>query len=160
MISDVSLLRLLFEEHGNRKAEAVKNIKDDRWTHSPEEFLASLSKSRRPEYLTQYSLGELAAMDLYKLEGFDIGFAISSDGDIVAVHNNEPDVKGIGDELIQAAIRKGGYKLDHFDGPLSDYYERNGFIEYHREPYDPSISGGKMLPGNPDVIFRKLTTSL
>lgn len=147
---------LFFENLGERKALAIQSIRNDQWIHDPNSFLASLGKSKRPQYLTKFSLDELAGMHLYKLDGFNIGFAIKPDGDIVAIHNNESDIKGIGDELIQAAIRKGGFKLNHFDGPLSDYYERNGFIEYHREPYDPSKNSGEAVQGNPDVVFRRL----
>jgi hypothetical protein len=92
--------------------------------------------------LTPYSDEELNGMKLFKVRGKMIGFALkkSDSGkhdEIVAVHNNEEGVNGIGDHLIQAAIRNGGVRGDHFDGHLTDLYRRNGFVTVRTDKYNP-----------------------
>lgn len=94
--------------------------------NNTKEFQKSLKSGDRGEFLTDYTEDEYGAMNTYKIKGYNIGFAIKSDGDIVSVHNNS-GIKGLGSEIIQAAIRYGGTKLDHFDGFLTGLYERNGF---------------------------------
>jgi hypothetical protein len=77
----------------------------------------------------------------------------------VAVHNNEPDVKNIGDQLIQSAIDNGAQYLDHFDGFLSNFYQSKGFKEIGRDKYDPQYDpNGEFAQkyGKQDVIYRKL----
>lgn len=123
-------------------------IKTDQWEQSnPQSFLASLNSGKRSEMLTPYSAGELSKMRLYKVQGFNAGFAVKSDGDIVAVHNNT-GVGGIGGELIKAAKRNGGVKLDHFDGFLTGFYERFGFKVASHEPFndDYAPQGWKYTP--------------
>lgn len=113
--------------------------------------------------LTDYTPAELSKMKLFKLKNYNIGFALKNFEDkgyseIVAVHNNEPEVKNIGNELIQSAVRNGGHYLDHFDGFLSSLYERNGFVEYKREPYNPEYDPNNEFSkkyGKQDVIYRK-----
>jgi hypothetical protein len=101
-------------------------------------------------------------MKLFKLRGFNIGFALKQkDGqftEIVAVHNNEPDVRGVGKLLVRAAVQNGGRYLDHFDGFLSPLYQSSGFREYARDKYDPKYDpDGKFEKqyGRQDVIYRK-----
>lgn len=133
----------------NPGSESLVNlIKADQWdTPDPQEFLASLTSGKRSEMLTPYSAGELAKMHLFKVRGSNAGFAIKSDGDIVAVHNNT-GVGGIGGELIKAAKRNGGVKLDHFDGFLTGFYERFGFKVVSHEPFndDYAPQGWKYTP--------------
>jgi len=114
------------------------------------------------EMLTSYSIPELEEMKLFKLKNYDIGYALKKkDGEfseIVSVFNNEPNVKGIGDDLMKSSIKNGGCYLDHFDGFLSKLYEKLGFVEYDRYEFDPQYDeGGKFEKkyGKSDVIFRK-----
>lgn len=70
--------------------------------------------------------------------------------------NNSP-IRGIGDAMVQSAVRMGGKYLDHFDGFLTDLYSRNGFVEYNRVPYDPQYDPNgefKNKYGPVDVIYR------
>jgi hypothetical protein len=123
-------------------------IKTDQWeTPDPQKFHASLTSGKRSEMLTPYSVGELAKMNLFKVKDFNAGFAIKQDGDIVAVHNNT-GVSGIGGELMKAAKRNGGVKLDHFDGFLTGFYERLGFKVVSHEPWndDYAPQGWKYTP--------------
>lgn len=113
-------------------------------------FLTSLRKSKRTEYLSDLAEDDLNSVRVFKLPNYDIGFALDGD-EIIAVHNNEPNVREIGDMLIQSAVRHGGRRLSHFDGYLSGFYEKNGFIEYKREPYNPDLAKVQ-IEGKPDVI--------
>jgi len=123
-----------------------------------ENFIKSLLKSKHPGFLTLYSVKEyMNDFTTYKVKGYDIGYAIKSDGDIVSVFNNS-NVRNISNELIQSAIKHGGHKLDHFDGFLSGLYDKFGFKEYHRDKwndeYKPQNWDGKA--GQPDVVYRQL----
>jgi len=145
-------------------------IQAGKWDRNPKHFKASLDKSRHSKMLTQYSVEDLAKMDTYKVPGYDIGFALkdhdgSEDGgsgekgrvEIVAVHNNS-NVKGIGKDLMKAAIAAGGTVLDHFDGFLSEFYKGLGFEEYKRDEYNPDYDeGGEFAKkyGKQAVIYRK-----
>tara|TARA_Y100001973_G_scaffold106828_1_gene188590 strand:+ start:17 stop:751 length:735 start_codon:yes stop_codon:yes gene_type:complete len=135
---------------------------------SPKQFLDSLSKSDKPEMLTKYSAGELSKMQLFKLSGNNIGFALKQytnpvtdkpefgRSEIVAVHNNEPGVGGIGKMLMKSAISNGGCYLDHFDGFLSKLYKDLGFEEYMRYDFNPDYAPKDFVQkyGKQDVIYR------
>jgi hypothetical protein len=134
------------------KPSAIEEIMADVWDTDVSHFMNSLRKSKKPEYLSDFSEKDFGNMRVFKLPNYDIGFALDGD-EIVAVHNNESGVHGIGDLLIQSAVKHGGKRLSHFDGYLSDFYEKNGFVEYRREPYDPSLVKTQ-LANKPDVIWR------
>ncbi len=144
----MKLFSVLFETN----QAAIEEIKTGIWDTNPQRFLDSLSKTRYSEYLTNYTEDDLKNLKVFKLPNYNIGFALDGD-EIVAVHNNEPTVRGIGDMLILAAVKQGGRKLSHFDGYLSGFYEKNGFVEYMRKPFDPSLAKHP-IDGNPDVIWR------
>lgn len=152
------------EEVSPESAAVTDMIRHDRWEKiTPEQFSASLRKSKHASMLTAYSPAELAKMKLFKLQGRDIGFALkNTDGafnEIVAVHNNEPTVRGIGKELMNAAIRHGGTRLDHFDSPhLSGIYGGLGFQEYKREKYDRNYDQEGTFAkqyGPLDIVYRE-----
>lgn len=114
-------------EEGDEDLNVLELIRTDAWEEQdPESFMKSLQASKRGTFLTPYTPEELSEMNLFKLKGYNIGFALKSDGDIVSVHNNA-GVRGAGSHLMEAAIRNGGTKLDHFDGFLTGFYEANGF---------------------------------
>lgn len=173
-LNDSRLLKLFNEQLSENEVavhssiektqDVVQAIEQDDWDNSnPAAFRAALNKSKHKEMLTDYSEEELAQMKLFKLRGFDIGFALKEkDGkhqEIVAVFNNEPDVRGIGKKLVHAAIKHGGRYLDHFDGYLSDLYQSLGFDEYKRDKFDPQYDPDGSFQnkyGKADVIYRKL----
>jgi len=140
----------------------VNSIKNRKWDSDPERFYNSFMKSKHPKMLTPYSVEELSQMKLFKVPHYDIGFALKQwkDGtfsEVVAVHNNDSRVKGIGDVLAKATITEGGRYLDHFDGILSDLYSKAGFSEYQRYGYDPQYdpdSSFKDKYGALDVVYR------
>jgi len=114
-------------EEGEDDPSALELIASDAWEEqNPQRFVESLTASKRGAFLTPYTPEELSSMKLFKLNGYNIGFAIKSDGDIVSVHNNA-GVRGAGTALMTAAVRNGGSKLDHFDGFLTGFYDKNGF---------------------------------
>jgi len=102
-------------------------------------------------------------MKLYKVPGENIGFALKKSevtgkhDEIVAVHNNS-DIRGIGADIMKAAIKAGGCYLDHFDVPqLSGLYSKLGFEEYDRSAFDPKYMSDDSFEkkyGKADVIYR------
>lgn len=155
----------LNEDDSNLRNEVISLIKNNQWEDkNPKEFRNSLMKSRHSHMLTDYSDGELSKMKLFKLKGFNIGYALKDNehkphSEIVAVYNNEPNVRGIGNELMQSAINNGGCYLDHFDSDkLTSLYSNMGFKEYHRDKYDPQYDPEgdfKNKYGELDVVYRK-----
>jgi hypothetical protein len=150
------------ENNQNEKTKKVINkIKNGDFINNVKDFKEAFLKSNRPEMLTNYDDSDLKNMKLFKLNGYDIGYALKEkDGDyneIVSVFNNS-GVKNIGKELILSAIKNGGCYLDHYDGFLSDFYESLGFKEYDRYEFDPQYDESgefRKKYGPADIIFRK-----
>jgi len=147
------------------RLDVIEKIKNDIFEkQNAIAFFNSMNKSKHKKMLTPYSPDELSNMKLFKLKGYDIGYALKkwNDGsysEIVAVYNNEKNIKGIGEELMKSAIRNGGRHLDHFDGFLTDFYSKLGFKEYKRDKYDPKYDENgefKSKYGEQDVIYRTL----
>ena len=113
------------EDTYENRNDIIENITRGNWETTPESFFDSINASKRIEFITPYSVEELSEFRLFKLEGYNIGFALNQD-DIILVHNNER-VGGIGKLLINKAIEFGGSKLDHFDGFLTGFYKSLGF---------------------------------
>ena len=170
----------LFENFINEKSEVQNNkntllvkqaIANNNYEQpNPQSFKNSLSKSKHSSMLTDYSIEDLSKMKLFKLQGYNIGFALKQFDDngnvgyteIVAVHNNEPDIKGIGEDLIKSAVAHGGKHLDHFDGFLTNLYSNLGFQEYKRDAYNPQYDPDGSFAntyGKQDVIYRKFADS-
>lgn len=130
---------------------------------TPDEFAESLSTSKHPQMLTHYTKSELSKMRLFKVPGFNIGYALKRSeqtgkhDEVVAVHNNS-EVGGIGTALMKNAIRHGACYLDHFDVPqLSGLYSSLGFEEYDRSDFDPKYMDDDSFEkkyGKAAVIFR------
>ena len=150
------------EDEIDDKDIVLKKIKNNDFIDNPKLFLDSIKKSSRGEMLTEYSLEDLEDMLTFKLDGYDIGYALKKGYDdeyneIVSVFNNS-GIKGVGDELIQSAIKNGGRYLDHYDGFLSSFYSKHGFEEYKRDKFDPQYDPtGEFRDkyGESDIIYRK-----
>ena len=127
------------ENTNEDKNDIIEKIYSGRWETTPKEFFDSVNSSKRVGFLTPYSLDELSEFKLFKLEGYNIGFALKYN-DIILVHNNE-GVGGIGKLLINKAIEFGGNKLDHFDGFLTGFYKSLDFKlnsnDYFLDEYAP-----------------------
>lgn len=133
------MIDVVKEDTYEDKNDIIENISTGKWITTPDEFLYSISSSKRVEFLTPYTVEELSEFKLFKLEGYNIGFALKDD-DIILVHNNER-VGGIGKLLINKAIEFGGARLDHFDGFLTGFYRSLGFKlesnDYFLDDYAP-----------------------
>jgi hypothetical protein len=156
--------RLNEETDSNKREDVLQKISSGDWEEpqNPKSFKDSMDMSKHKEMLTSYSTGELAQMKLFKLNGYNIGFALKKKNggfkEIVAVHNNEPNVKNVGKELMKAAIKSGGCYLDHFDGYLSSFYDSLGFEEIERDKFDAQYDQDGSFRnkyGEADVIYRK-----
>lgn len=123
---DLLMEDVVAEDVMESKDEVLQAIMRGSLETTPEEFLASVKSSTRVEFMTPYTVDELATFNLFKVEGFNIGFAVKDDGDIILVHNNA-EVGGIGRLLIEKAVENGGKKLDHFDGFLTGFYRGLSF---------------------------------
>jgi hypothetical protein len=160
----------LFSESLNEYDEQLSQrvlamIKNEQWEEkNPQSFHDSLMLSKHKEMLTVYSPSELSSMKLFKLANLNIGYALKTNdkksfGEIVAVHNNEPDVKGIGEALMLSAVKNGGCFLDHFDSnKLTSLYNSTGFEEIDRDVYNPQYDQDGSFAakyGKLDVIYRK-----
>lgn len=151
----------------NEESQKVKEmiLSNHYWIRNQyEQFLESLNRSTRKPFLSKYTAEELKNHNVqtYQLNGYHIGYALNPDEDgvdIISVHNNEPNIKGVGDALIESAKANGGTKLDHYDGFLSDLYSKHGFEEYDRYKWDDQYADPNWdyeRYGRPDVILRKL----
>lgn len=148
----------------NEESQKVKEmiLSNEYWIRNQyEQFLESLNSSTRKPFLSKYTAEELKNHNVqtYQLNGYHIGYALKPDEDgvdIISVHNNEPNIKGVGDALIESAKANGGTKLDHYDGFLSDLYSKHGFEEYDRYKWDADPNWDYERYGRPDVILRKL----
>ncbi len=113
------------------------------------EFIMALSKARdvRPEVkaATTHPTDLPDAVWYYLHADERSGFGITEDGELIAVFSVD---KGRGQGIMEAAESRGAAYLDHFDGYLSDFYQRRGWVEYKREP--------NWVDGQPAVVYRTL----
>jgi hypothetical protein len=149
------------EEKTRLAMEALKSNKLE--SPSAATYHEALGRSQHAEMLSPYSVSEFAKMKLFMIPGMAIGFALKKfpeTGDfeeVVAVFNNEPGVAGIGEMLMEAAVRNGACFLDHFGTPtLNRIYSLVGFEAYNQESFDPKYVSGDFTQryGKPNVIYR------
>ena len=76
------------------------------------------------------------------------GYAISDTGELTSLYST---YKGQGEELVLDAILNGATNLDCFDGYLTDFYSKLGFVEVFRQE--------NWTEGGPDVVFMRLITN-
>lgn len=163
-IEDESLME---DKVDNEESQKVREmiLSNQYWIRNEyEQFLDSLNQSTRKPFLSKYTAEELKNHNVqtYQLNGYHIGYALKPDEDgvdIISVHNNEPNIKGVGDALIESAKSNGGTKLDHYDGFLSDLYSKHGFEEYDRYKWDDQYADPNWdyeRYGRPDVVLRRL----
>lgn len=126
---------------------------------SPEEYVQRLeaTKASDPNQYWSVDAVDLESAKKGQVVAVDGGYGlVSPDGDIKGVFK-DPSVtrKGVADEILQAAVRRGGIKLDNFDNYLSKIYERNGFrkvgtVPFSREYAPPGWD--EAAHGTPDVV--------
>ena len=139
--------------------EVIKNKKFE--VNKFENFIKARDKSKHLCFLTDYTKESLVIHEIttYKVEGFDAGFGISSEGDIVNIFNNT-EYKGIGELLLRAAIEKGGCLVDFFaTDKLKGFFESCGFEKYSESPWDNALAPNNWdysKYGTPSVIYSRL----
>jgi hypothetical protein len=172
-LSALSLFEDLDEDITSKNEELIEQVKSalnsgKDYITDPKSFLYSLSQSKHKEMLTDYSVSDLSKMKLFKLPNLNIGYALKDftdndgrvhkHGELVAVHNNEPTISRIGEDLVRHAVKHGAMALDHFDvQQLTKLYTSMGFKEYARYPYDPQYDPDgsfKNKYGAVDVVYR------
>ena len=150
------------KENQEEHKEVLELIKHNQFDRNPANFYKSFLKVKHPKMVTPYGEEDFMKMKTYKVKGYDIGFALKPFNDkgyaeIVAVHNSEPEIHGVGPALVDKAIEYGGKYLDHYDGFLTGLYTKGGFVEYDREPFNPEYDEDgsfRELYGEPDIIYR------
>jgi hypothetical protein len=162
------LFDCVLEEGGENTPERVdvlNKINNDTYIkNNYKAFLEELKRNKRAEFLTPYTVQDFinGKVQTYQVPGYEIGFALkpmaNGDMDIISVHNNT-NIGGIGEALIDSAIRLGGTTLDHFDGYLSDFYKKKGFEEKERMKWNDAYApkNWNYNNGRPDVVLRRLT---
>jgi len=120
----------LLEIDGERAFEYEVSLAENPNHDVVQKFNDSLYGGERIGFLSPYSIDKLRMMDLHKIKGHNAGFAIKDGDDIVSVHNNS-DLKGLASEFMRKAKELGGVRLDHFDGFLSGFYRKHGFVNVH-----------------------------
>ncbi len=106
------------------------------------------------------SAEDLANSRLFRTENGS-GFAIKSDGDIVAVFQSATENQSVGYAMIQAAVEAGGRKLDAFETFLPGIYETAGFRPVARLGWSDEVAPPNWNKetfkdfnnGEPDVVF-------
>lgn len=142
--------------------------------------LPKISETKASETANQYNLDMTSAMSnhkyaaqveikspedladarLFRTENGS-GFAIKSDGDIVAVFQSANESQSVGYAMIQAAVEAGGRKLDAFETFLPGIYETAGFRPVARlgwsDEFAPPNWNKETFKsfnnGEPDVVF-------
>lgn len=113
-------------------------------TQSPESFAEGVNtfigeNDEMGLYLTEHSPEEMQDHTLLSVDDGAAGVAISPDGDIQNLYNNDgPD--GAGRALLEEAVKNGGRTLDCYDGFLPGLYREFGFREVGRMEFDPNLS--------------------
>ena len=154
-------------ESTNDNSDIIQRIKNKEFdtngnlSHDYPIFMESFNKSRHPEALSIYTEDEYSKKQtkLYKIRGYDAGFGITGDGDIISVHNNTA-YKNVAPELLEIAKDLGGRKLDHFNiEHLNTLYKNAGFNEYSKYDWNDEYAPPNWnyeKHGRPNVIMRKL----
>ena len=155
------------DELGEDRTDEAKSLMSDfkNWIRNDYEgFVDSMSSSGFSKFLSPATADMLKSnkVETFQLRGFDIGFALEKDRDgknIILVHNNQDDVHNVLPEMLEFAKANGGNHLDHFDGKLSELYEKCGFVEYQRFKWDDELApkGWDYAKyDRPDVVYRRL----
>ena len=79
---------------------------------------------------------------------------VTASGDMVGLFKYDKSAKGTASSVQKARIKKGGIKLDNFDGYLTKLNKKNGFRVAARIPFNEEYApeGWKKEYGTPDVV--------
>lgn len=169
ILCDELLLEKQFDTELSKNVKLLINNSSSWEINEYDSFLESVSCSKRIEFLTKYTKEELVEQGIktFKLKDYKIGFAlkpIDVEGEkhceIISLHNNEENIGGVGDDLLKLAIKNGGDVINHYDGFLSELYERNGFTTiYFTLMFDDKFADPNWnyaLYGRPQILSRRL----
>tara|TARA_R110002095_G_C4251687_1_gene240227 strand:- start:9824 stop:19075 length:9252 start_codon:yes stop_codon:yes gene_type:complete len=96
----------------------------------------------------------------FLLDDGNIGYVIENDGTLGSVFKNpESSVKGAVKTIVEEAVANGAYKLNAFEGKLTEMYAANGFVEVGRDTFNPDFAPANWdteTQGTPDVVFMEL----
>lgn len=112
------------QENALMNIRSLTFVKDDY-----DSFAEESSKGNRSENLTPYTKEELISKGYhtYQTNNGKTGFYVGKDGYVGGLYNNS-GIGGLGIPLLTAANELGGTHADHFDGFLSELYDRvSGF---------------------------------
>ena len=117
-------------------------------------FVEERAKSPRQEFLSPKAEQDLVNHTVVLMKGGKVGYAISPEGDLQNLFNNNG--KGAGGEAIIDAIVRGGKTCDCFDGALPKIYERFGFVRVRDISWDDQYAPANWdyaKWGRPNVVF-------
>ena len=124
-----------------------------------QQFVQRLEEVKAADPATYWSVDSVDPETVAKSERIvvDGGYGlVAPDGDIKGVFKDPTATrKGVADDILRAAIAKGGMKLDNFDTYLTKVYERNGFVVVGRTPFNADYAPpgwDEALHGRPDVV--------
>lgn len=151
---------------GNAESSGIsKQMSDSQITDKSNEYLSRLNKVKEQEPTNYWTL-DVPSVEVVKdavqndrLVEVEGGMAIvTADGNLIGLFKDNLNAKDVAKDLQEIRVKKGGYKLDNFDGKLTKIYEKNGFRVVSRLAFNEEMASGlkgydKKLHGTPDVVF-------
>jgi hypothetical protein len=123
----------------------------------PETFISARNQSKRPQFIAPYAMEQLKDAQLFLSEDGKVGYALTSNKDLINLFNNS-GIRGAAEEAVIQAIVNGAETLDCYDGFLVGYYTKLGFREYKRAAWDDEYAPANWnyeRDGRPDVVFMR-----
>lgn len=129
------------------------------------EYLSRLNKIKEEDPTNYWSV-DVPSLEIVKdavqndrLAEVEGGMGIvTTDGNLIGLFKDNLNAKNVAKDLQEIRVKKGGYKLDNFDGKLTKIYEKNGFrvvsrLAFNEEMVSDLKGYDKKLHGTPDVVF-------
>lgn len=147
-------------QKGGAKPISINEL--DHSDESAQKFESALQSAKKENpwgaQVYAYPREEYKGFRTFLTDDGKAGFALKPDGDIVSVFSTKGGKSAR--SLLALAVQEGGNKLDNFDTQLTRIYQRAGFREVGREPwneeYKPEGWGKQQYAefnhGEPDVV--------
>ena len=102
-------------ENNDQRSDVIEKIRNNDFDGDPQLFFDSINSSKKhKEMLSDYSAEDFSEMKLFKLNGYDIGYALKlKDGDyseIVSVFNNSV-LNFVLDAILNSPVIDSGAKI-------------------------------------------------
>lgn len=108
-------------------------------------------------YVHTYPVDDYKEMDMLLTEDSKAGVAIKGDEDIVSVFKHpKSTVRNLVDTLLPEAIKRGGNRLDCFNGVLPILYSKHGLVPVAKVEFNQDFAPedwNYARDGKPDIIF-------